>query len=161
MLLRFLSLFLISIGLYASQSPETNIQDTISVPKDAERPPTAIAFVPGVYQLKSGQNLKGIGIIGGEILSLSSGFSLWYLSDKEYDKYLSLPLGTSQEEFDKHLKNSEKYGTMSIISFTLSGAIYLYSVIDAFIFSRPKEEKTGFYLIPLEGKMCFVFTRNF
>ncbi|RKZ94246.1 MAG: hypothetical protein DRQ46_10255, partial [Gammaproteobacteria bacterium] len=55
----------------------------------------------------------------------------WYLSDKEYDEYLSLPAGTPKEEFDRHIKNSELYGTISITSFALAGAVYMYSVIDA------------------------------
>ena len=88
-------------------------------------------FIPGAIQLGCDQRGKAYGIIAAEVTTVAAGTIFWYLSDKEYDEYLSLPAGTPKEEFDRHIKNSELYGTISITSFALAGAVYMYSVIDA------------------------------
>lgn len=87
------------------------------------------------------------------------------MSDKEYDKYLELPLGTTQETFDKHFNNSETYGTVAICSFAAAGAIYLYSVIDAIWISKPtatqEGEKTSFYVLPKKDGLSFCLSIKF
>ena len=88
-------------------------------------------FIPGAIQLGCDQRGKAYGIIAAEVTTVAAGTIFWYLSDKEYDEYLSLPAGTPKEEFDRHIKNSQLYGTISITSFALAGAVYMYSVIDA------------------------------
>jgi hypothetical protein len=106
-------------------------------------------FIPGMVQLGNGETIKGWSIIGGEAVTLIGGVVGWYLSESEYDKYKSLPKTATQDEFDKHLNNSEFYGTVAVGSFIGFGAIYLYSVIDAIWLSRKSEsERQGLYLEP-------------
>jgi len=97
-------------------------------------------FIPGMVQLENGEKIKGWCIIGGEVLTLLAGGISWYWSEREYDKYKKLPSSASKDEFDKHINNSEFYGTVAIGSFIGFGAIYLYSIIDAIWFSHSSKK---------------------
>lgn len=111
-------------------------------------------FIPSAVQFNNKENIKGGCIIGSELLSIAIGGIGWFWNTTEYMRYKDLPRGASQEVFDSKLRSSEFYGTVSIVSFSISGAIYLYSMIDAIWFSHPREKKeeqtieTGLYLIP-------------
>lgn len=122
---------------------------------------TLKTLVPGAVQISNGQKGKGWSIICSEAITLASGGLFWYLSDKEYDKYMELPLGTTQDEFDKHFNNSEKYGTIAICSFAAAGAVYLYSVIDAICIAEPAGGSTSLYVLPEKGGFSFCFKLKF
>jgi hypothetical protein len=104
-------------------------------------------FIPGLPQLERKEEIKGLSIIFGEGFTFITGITTWYLSEREYDKYKKLPYGTPQEEFDRHINNSELYGTMAICSFVFFSGIYVYSVIDA-ILASGKDKKQALYFIP-------------
>lgn len=111
-------------------------------------------FIPGLIQLDKGEKIKGYSIICGEVVTLIAGTFCWYLSESEYNKYKKLPITASQEEFDRHIKASEFYGTVAILSFAGFGAIYLYSVIDAIRLSQDSK-KCGLYIEPKKGGLIF------
>ena len=135
------------------------------MPVYAQKKITGKTFIPGAIQLSNGQKAKGLFILSGEAITLASGGIFWYLSNKEYDKYMELSSGTPQEEFDKHFYNSENYGTIAICSFAATGAVYLYSIIDAIWISKPNEKqqdkKTSFYFLPKKDGLNFCLLINF
>ncbi|MDD2890435.1 MAG: hypothetical protein PHE49_07330 [bacterium] len=139
-----------------NEKKEENVSK-IEIPSSSRNKIGIKTFIPGMVQLSNKEAIKGWSIIGGETITLIGGVVGWYWNTTEYDKYTTLPIGTSQDEFDKHLNNSEFYGNMSIASFTGFGALYLYSVIDAIWLSHTKEsipdKKQGFYLIPEKDGM--------
>ena len=99
-------------------------------------------FIPGLPQLNKGETIKGYGIIGGEGVTLLSGVVFWISSASEYSAYKNLGATATQADFNSHYNNSNLFGTISIMSFVFTGAVYAYSVVDAMFLSKPAG-KTG------------------
>jgi hypothetical protein len=122
-------------------------------------------FIPGSVQLYNNQKAKGWGIIGAETITILAGSVTWYLSNKEYNLYQNNSNEMSRKIRDQHLKKSENYGTVAIASFATAGGIYLYSLADAFWFSKHCENRNNktanVIFIPQKDEMKLCLLINF
>jgi hypothetical protein len=128
-------------------------------------------FIPGLPQLEKGETMKAYGIMGGEAVTLLSGLIFMVSSNSEYSKYKALDSTAAPAEFDSHYNKSNSYGTMSIASFALMGAVYAYSVVDAMFLSKPspktvkkhykKVKRYGIYLEPQGNGITLCARRDY
>jgi hypothetical protein len=110
-------------------------------------------IIPGVPQYMKEEKGKAYSIWILEGGSLMSTAIFWILSNYEYDNYLELPEGISQEKFDKYYNNSNRYGTISLISVGIFGGVYFYSIVDATLFSKKKNATMGLNCNPYNKKV--------
>lgn len=116
---------------------------------DSTQKPNFSVFVPGLVQYRNDEKFLAFTIMVSQAVSTGLACFLGYLSESEYNKYKKLPLNTPQAEFDKCIKNSNDYGTQSLVWLTFASGIYLYSVVDAMYYSHPKKTvEYGIYLSP-------------
>jgi len=89
------------------------------------------ALIPGLYQLKSGQKIKGLSILGVELAALGLGAGFRSSSNDAFDKYLDLKEGDAEATFTFHFDQASDRRTASNRFFRLAVAAYVYSWVDA------------------------------
>ena len=88
------------------------------------------AWLPGVYQYKTGSTWKGLGLLGLELATLGGGIAFRISSDEWYDTYSKLSPGLSPDRYDYYFNGASDRRTMSNRLFWLAGALYAYNLID-------------------------------
>lgn len=85
------------------------------------------ALIPGLYQLKSGQKIKGLSILAVELAALGLGAGYRSSSNDAFDKYRA----QTEVNFDFYFDQASDRRTTSNRFFRLAVAAYVYSWVDA------------------------------
>ena len=109
--------------------------------------------VPGWGQMYKGHSGKGKTIMIASGITLGTTVVSLIMRESAHNKYLDVPAGSPQSEFDDAYDKYKAWYGISVINVTLFGAVYAYNIYDVF-FSRPAtrfsmhESKSGFCCQP-------------
>ena len=99
------------------------------------RPSLLSALIPGYYQIRHGQTLKGLGLLLVNGASISIGYAYRQSSNDYYAKYEGLGPGLSPADYDFYYNRASDRRSMSNRLYYLARITYLYSWADA-IYNR-------------------------
>lgn len=121
------------------------------------------ALVPGYGQIYKGKTLKGISIIGGEVL-LIGGIIFSENRRADYKRRSKETLNISK--IKNYLDNADNYALYRNICIGSAAALYIYNIIDAGVFDGRKRilvNSQQAYIAPtyLDGSMGISFALNF
>jgi tetratricopeptide (TPR) repeat protein len=109
--------------------------------------------VPGWGQMYKGHSGKGKKIMIASGITLGTSVVSFIMRESAHDKYLDVPAGAPQSEFDDAYNKYKAWHNISIINVALFGAVYMYNIYDVF-FSKPaggfslRDTDDGFYCQP-------------
>ena len=90
----------------------------------------AFGLVPGLYQIKSEERVKGWALLGASSAALALGVAYRISSDDWLDQYERLPQNTDPSVFDSYFNEATDRRRSSNRFFWLAGAVYAYNWID-------------------------------
>ena len=89
-----------------------------------------LSLVPGLYQLKMGDKVKGLSLLGVEVASLALGVGYRLSSDDWFTQYEDLGPGLSPTDYDFYFNEASNRHTWSNRFFLIAGALYAYNLLD-------------------------------
>ncbi|MFH1825341.1 MAG: hypothetical protein ABH873_09015 [Candidatus Firestonebacteria bacterium] len=95
------------------------------------------ALLPGWGQIENGQDLKGYAIAGCEIMAIGSTIYFYLLHDQAVKDYQA---AGADSDFQSLVKKEGDTRSLNNICFWVSAAIWVYGVIDPFIFDPAKSK---------------------
>lgn len=90
----------------------------------------ALGLVPGLYQIKSQEPVKGWALVGASSAAVALGVAYRISSSDWLDQYERLPQNTDPAVFDSYFNEATDRRRSSNRFFWLAGAVYAYNWID-------------------------------
>ena len=90
-----------------------------------------MAFIPGLYQMKMGDERKGWTLLALDGAALAAGIGYRMNSNDWKDRYDRLPAGTAQSDFDFYFNEANDRRKRGNRFLWLAGALYAYNWVDA------------------------------
>lgn len=109
--------------------------------------------VPGWGQMYKGHSGKGKTIMIASGITLGTTVASLIIRESAHNKYLEVPSGSPQSEFDDAYDKYTAWHNIAIVNIALFGAVYAYNIYDVF-FSKPaagfslRDIDDGFYCQP-------------
>jgi len=88
--------------------------------------PLRLALIPGLYQLKNGQKIKGLSILGAQLVAVGLGAGYRFSSNDAFDQHLA----QTEANFNFYFDQASDRRSKSNRFFQLAVAAYVYNWVD-------------------------------
>lgn len=92
--------------------------------------PRRVALVPGLYQQRIGETLKGRLLMAAEATALVGAFAYRSNSNDWYDQYQKLPAGLPESDYDFYFAKAQERRDRSNRLFWAAGLLFAYNWVD-------------------------------
>ncbi len=115
------------------------------------------ALLPGWGQYHMQQTPKAYIIGGGTILLFSVTYITYSSAESKYDEYSTLTTSSSVSDFDTKWSDFESAQSINNIFFIVATSAYLYNLVDAAFFGKPKNISSCSF--PINLKLAYDDTK--